>query len=225
MSRNLICPKCEEENLPEGEICWACYTPLTEESRRYYEGRPNEIEAVKRHNKAIERVKRQEHWRELRGVLPLCVFSSGVGLVGGAASLKKQRGWAMGLGILATLGPLLMLLLRFFKSAEPTSQEDTPPQRIADNVLHNAVHIGARQVRLVAGSIVFGYFLIGDEWHDQMRIPAYIWPELRAHLREVSDGWTRAIEIETEQGRFSFAGKIERHQELPVETLTLTRQN
>lgn len=210
-SRNKFCPKCGETNLADAVICWACYSALAR------------IDDEAAYDRAAN--SRRQHERRARWEVHLHTGFDALPVVGvllliASGYAQKSRFPLLVSGLLA-LGACLVRSTRI-ERAQARAEEETPIQRITNTILLYAVRDGASQIRLRAGIDVHVSYLIDDEWQEQMELPAYVWKDLRAHLIEQSDNWTRFVAFQMNGHRFEFAGKFKRESELPLETVMLS---
>ncbi|BCM92431.1 hypothetical protein IAD21_04311 [Abditibacteriota bacterium] len=101
-------------------------------------------------------------------------------------------------------------------------QEKENTARYLDSLLVIAMSEGASQVRLRAGIGIQVDSLVNGEWHELMRLPAFVWKTLRPLLIEKSRNWQRAIQFELNGDRFDFWPEFAREAEHPIETVLLT---
>ncbi len=209
-SRHQDCPKCGEDNPIEAVMCWACFAPLGLEA-----------EAAQAKQQARQRAVRfEKRLEEFFCALPF----GGIALLITSGYVRKVRLPLIGAGLL-----LLALSFGWSKRSAATAarsqaQEPSPIERITDTFLLYAVRDGASKIRLRAGIGVHVHYLIGDQWQEQMRIPGFVWNDLRTHLLGQSDKWTRPIVFETGGSRAEFSPHFEREHDLPLETITLSLQ-
>ena len=214
-----LCPVCDESS-PDGAImCWACYHPLPGENG----------EGVELHRRMQERrlAARQARRHQVFDSLPLL----GAALLVALGYARKSRVPLAGLGLMALAANRARSSVHDFKiefmgrtltGGAQVTVEEAPTKRITDTILLYAVRDGASKIRLRAGTGIVVHYLIGDEWVEQMKIPGYIWKDLRAHLIGQSDNWTRPVPFEMDGQRFEFAGEFKRERELPLEVVTLS---
>ena len=179
----LTCPKCREENPADADLCWACYTPLGENAKRV--AAINNT-AVAKPQSALEKVGRRVSevappYVGLAGVfahswlpraLRWLVLSASLSVLGGPFLLDKRRERAsrgegpIDAAEMATDGPA-----------------ETPTERIASTILLYAVKEKVTRIRIEKhGRGVDVFYQIEGEWHEQMKMPLYVWTPLRQKL-------------------------------------------
>lgn len=160
-SKNQICPQCAELNPGEAVMCWACYSPLG--------------------SSPTPRPSSASIWREkvsaaLRFVVLGALISSG---------------WWRGKTRFGVLGAALSVVALEFawekatERARNQKQSTDAPRRIADTLLLYALRDNAAQVKIFQnehGLLV--QYHIDDEWHEQMKLPHYVWDSLQREFSE-----------------------------------------
>ena len=204
-SRHQDCPKCGEDNPIEAVMCWACYAPLG-----------TQAEAALEQRQAHERAFRFENrLEEFFGALPF----GGIALLVTSGYVRKVRLPLIGAGLLL-LASSFAWSKRNEARARIQAEEGRPIERITDTILLYAVRDGASEIRLRAGVGIQLHYFIDDDWKEQMRIPGYVWNDLRAHLQEKSDNFERPVVFEMDNKRAEFLVHFE--SAFPLETLLLS---
>lgn len=214
-SNSLLCSVCGEDNPPEAVMCWACYRPLGAESETETVAAPGE-------RQPFEIVIHQDAAAIARNALAFAALLAGVA----SGYLPAYRVLLLGVAVscfaLWSSWSLWDKRISNRHSAEVQAQGEESIVRILDTVLLYAVHDGASQVRLRAGVGVQVHYLINGEWHEQMRIPAYIWKPLCALLLKRTGNWQRPLVFELDGQSFELWPEFQRDWEYPVEVVTLT---
>lgn len=166
-SKNQICPQCAELNPGEAVMCWACYSPLGSSPT------PRPSFASSWHEKVHV---------ALRFVVLGALISSG---------------WWRGKTRFGVLGAALSVVALEFvweKATERAKSETNgdatrrmadATRRIADTLLLYALRDNAAQAKIFQnehGLLV--QYHIDDEWHEQMKLPHYVWDSLQRELSE-----------------------------------------
>lgn len=159
-SKNQICPQCGEVNPGEAVMCWACYSPLG--------------------SSPTPRPSSASIWREkVSAALRLVVLGALI-----------SSGWWRGKTRFGVLGAALSVVALGFvweKATERAKSEaiGNPIRRIADTILLYALRDNAAQAKIFQeehGLLV--QYHIDDEWHEQMKLPHYVWDSLQRELSE-----------------------------------------
>ena len=165
------CPKCGEENPAEAVMCWACYTPL--------HGQSTAKEVVPKADAEHSSVQKVGH--AITDNLPVIPLAS---LIASGWLSRRARGPVLGVSLLALGGFFIEQRWRERKEAREIGIDEeaceSPIIRIAQTVFYYALREKAATIRLREnGRGVSVHYLIEGNWHEQMKIPLYVWRPLR----------------------------------------------
>lgn len=186
------CPKCGEENPSEAVMCWACYTPLGR-------GRielPSQPQSGPLKDPNDERPALKKLSDALSDSWPFLVIAglAASGWLGRRAGLP-----VLGAGLAILGGALIQQEWSNRATAphrEPPETEDSPIVRIAQTIFFYAFKENSSAIRLRNnGRGVTVDYQIEGEWHEQMKIPIYVWVPLRHQLLQ----YARAGEVRSRQ--------------------------
>ena len=160
-------------------MCWACYTPLSGVTPDTIRLNDNEPELP------FDTPKRRvlQWWEDNSANVAGWLW---VGLMTSSGWWpRKKRYWVLGAGSSVAA----WLFTQHKRDAERLRHQDgnrdrrdlqSPIVRIADTILLYALKDSATQVRISKQEDgVLVQYEIGGEWHDQMRIPHYVWAALK----------------------------------------------
>ena len=227
MPSNIVCPKCGEENPQEAVMCWSCFATLPgidgagERARAEREAEARRSDAKRLH------IRRQEQREKAKDAARAALLVGALASWLASVYFPERRGALIGTGAACVVA--LASWLKWEKRAPIKSSlatedadEDDPTRRILNTFLLYAVKDGASQVRLRAGIGVRVHYLIGDEWHEQMRLPAFIWEPLHALLLKTTNDWQSPIPFEKNEIPVEFWPQWKTDPEYPIQIVTLT---
>ena len=95
-----------------------------------------------------------------------------------------------------------------------TQPDDDPIGRIVAAIVGYAIKDGAREIHLRAlsprSAVIFYRLREGEELHEQMKIPFYVWKPLRERLEEMAgDDGAFQIDLKDEKQRISLSYRVE----------------
>lgn len=161
------CPQCDEENPAKAAMCWACYTPL------------GAVEATVEVETRLQKLGRVAS-ESLPYLLAAALTASGW-------TGRRARWPILGAGLASVGALVLRQKWEERQSASPpveiTGPDESPIVRIAQTILHYASVENASAIRLREnGRGVDVRYQCAGEWHQQMKIPLYVWRPLRQQL-------------------------------------------
>ncbi|BCM92432.1 hypothetical protein IAD21_04312 [Abditibacteriota bacterium] len=213
------CPKCGEDCPADSRMCWSCFCPLPDENHQPGTGR----EWAKREWEKLNReVKRRERIDNAK-------YASRMGLFICALSAIMFSGYLpdYNIALIGSGWALIIVAVGWFKwdehvAARQAAAQGEPITRILDTILLYAGRDGASQIRLRAGVDAQVHYFIEDTWHEQMRIPGYVWEPLRSLLSEKTADWKSPLVYAMHEKSFELWPEFKRDNEYPLETVLLT---
>ena len=228
MPSNLIpCHQCGEENIQEAVMCWSCFASLPGINGAGERARAErEAESRRREAKRLY-IRRQEQREKAKDAARAALFFGALASWLASGYFPKRRSALVGTGAVCVVALASWLKWEKRASTNPSlatehADEDDPIHRILNTFLLYAVKDGASQIRMQAGIGIRVQYLIGDEWHEQMRLPAFVWEPLHALLLKTTDNWQSPIPFEKNEMPVEFWPQWKTDPEYPIQIVTLT---
>ncbi len=190
-----ICPKCGEESPAKAVMCWACYTPLGHRSQR--------IDVTPYEDKS-KLTATEKACAALSDALPYLI----IGAFTANGWLPRRARWpVLGACVATVVGEIAKQKWSERKNQQIVEDEEMPTVRIAQTILLYAVKDKATAIRMWEnGRGVKVEYRIEGAWHEQMKIPRYIWRPLLqlllGYARKGTVQFSRAIGLSPEKSVF-----------------------